>query len=252
MCLSYIDEVKKIHRVGIKLVHKTAYKNKFTSTVYGTVYTLGKWFDAGSTLPEVESISINGKKIKYLAGCHYYRTLKNLFIPETSVILKVRVRGVITTGLQDGVEAGVCRNILPVRIIKSKPKVIKTGDIKDLLKITKCACLLDIFDRGTQNEIPTMEQIKSACEFITKSPENFMAAICFIDHFERDHKVFKFFTKIHLALSNSKSIFVDPIYVKMYNSVAIIQDKNMMKLNKFYSDKINAANIPFIEKGQVA
>jgi hypothetical protein len=245
MCLTYIDEIKKVHLVGIKLVHETSNKNKFASTVYGTVYTIDEWFDAGSILPEVESTSINGKKIKYLAGSHYYRTLKNLFIPENSVILKVRVRGVIATGIQDGVEAGVCRNLLPVCILpKPNPKKIKVGDLKELIKITNCKCLIDIFNRA-RTIVPTIEQIKAANEFITKSKEQFVKCICFIDHFERDSSFFKFYTRVHFVLASPTRSIKASIYQKLYHSM-IQMDSDMVKIEKQCTSKIQKMNIPRI------
>jgi len=70
---------------------------------------------------------------------------------------------------------------------------------------------INLFNNRT-SDVPTVAQIKAVVEIATKSHDNFMKYITFIDSFDKNHEVFRFYTRLHLALMNG------PVKDKIYRN----------------------------------
>lgn len=241
MCLNTIDEVTKRHLIGLKIVHPTLIKNVFESQYQHKTYEIGQWATVGENIQRIQA-TVGGS---YPAGIHYYRDLKTLFVPDHHVVIKIKVRGIFVTGTDQCGEAGVCREILPLHVVEI---ISKVSSLDDFLKLTHGECYLDIFKRA-KCAIPTIEQLKAIAERATKSHADFVKYICFIDQFDRDHSLFKFYTRVHMALLKGK--IKDKKYNSLYFSI-VNQDPEMMKAYKRITTQVKEMNIPNISRGQVA
>jgi hypothetical protein len=235
MCLTALDVVRQLHRVGIKIVKPVTDENGtlFKAALFDTVYEIGKWFDAGPP-SRLHKEMVSG--VPYPAGVHYFRSDKGLALNYQQVFLKVRVKKVLATGMQGLKPAGVARCVLPLKayIPIEKPN----RGLNDLAKVTGCTCLVEIYKRSN-TKIPTMEQTKAVLGFMTKSKEHFAKAISFIDHFERQSAIFKFFTLIHTTIHKN------PLYHEYYKQL-MYRNREMLQFENLYRRKIEASGIPNI------
>ncbi len=211
MCLDIIDAVKQRHRVGYKII-KTCDENPniFQSTIFRSTYLMNEWYSVGD--PEkldyelASRISPEGRR-KYPAGIHYYHTFPldewnrlNFVEDGARAVIKVKLKGVIVTGMECGLAAGVCTSIYPFKISEhGHVKQFIKENLQKLLDITDAYCYYEMFqNRGA--DVANPAQIQRVAERATKSPVHFANWITFLDAFSRKHLLFKFYTGVHMVL----------------------------------------------------
>ena len=246
MCMHKIDDVKKRHRIGYKVVLINELdENLFTSMHFRTTYKMNEWYDVGDVNKLDYDITAIGNK-SYPAGIHYFhefphrswKTMNHQGI-KNEAIVKIKVKGVLVTGIEQGIDAGVCTMICPVKIIAQiDGKVFEQQNLKKIIDATDSSCYLDLY-KNRKSNTPTIDLIKKVAERTTKSRKYYAQYITFIDMFERDHPLFKFFTKIHLAILNIK----DKSYRKNYNRVTAQEPEMQSEFKKL---ELKVADLKYI------
>jgi len=253
MCIHKIDDVKKRHRIGYKVVLANELdENLFTSMHFRTTYRMNEWYDVGDVNELDYDIATIGNK-PYPAGIHYFHEFPHRawkIINDQDItnelIVKIKVKGVLITGIEWGIDAGVCTMICPVKVVAQiDGKLFQQQNLKKIIDATDSSCYLDLYKNRKFNT-PTFAEIKKVDEIATKSRKHFAQFVTFIDMFERKHPLFIFFTKIHLALVNIK----DKPYHKNYYRV-IAQEPKMQ--SEFKKLELKVARLKYIQtNGPVA
>lgn len=238
MCMYKIDDIKKRHRIGYKVVLINELdENLFTSMHFRTTYKMNEWYDVGDVNKlDYDTTSIGNKP--YPAGIHYlhefpHREWKTMNHQGTTdqAIVKIKVKGVLVTGIEQGINAGVCTMICPVKIIAQiDGKLFEQQNLKKIIDVTDSSSYLDLY-KNRKSNTPTVAEIKKVAERTTKTRKHFAQFITFIDTFERKHPLFIFFTKIHLALVSIK----DKPYRKNYYRVIGQEPKMQSEFRKLES-----------------
>lgn len=256
MCMNNLDDTRKRHRIGFKVLKTTEDPNVFESQVMGSFYTMNEWKDVGDPelLIPVSAVRLSPQgRRTYRAGIHYFHKIPHADLryvdlyPHDNVIIKFKLKGIIETGIENGVEAGVARMACPVEVMNRSmlSKDYEGSNLKKHIKLTDGQFYIDMFNNKTF-PTPNVAQLKAVVERVTESYENFCKYIMFIDMFTRKHDVFQFFTKVHTALYSGPH--KDKIYLEYYYKLVDLDDDmvktNMILLKRMRKLKIRSIHGP--------
>jgi len=211
MCLDSVTKKPKKHEVGYKLFQNLG--DHFKSPVFATnSYHIGKTYDAKFGEKELRVMDTMLKGETYKAGFHYYLKRKDAkkLCNDDQVVIRIKVKNILATGTQFPHEAGVSEFITLDRVIfdgaKAKTQIEK-ANFQKFLNICKEKVSQKILQFSKQllnsSRIIPESCMEKFINFITKTDDNFVNYVLFIDTFPRQSNCFKLLTKVHLWASNN-------------------------------------------------
>lgn len=234
MCLDTQDKKIKKHTIGYKLCRKDG--NGFRGEVFNTgPYLIGKTYDSkekNNPLPKVGG----PKGVNYKAGFHYFRKLKDAKeqCGHTSAVIRIKVKNILATGTQNGYDAGVAEFMTLDRVAVDGAELKaqrEEAERKKFLAMCEGKVESKILEFAKQFELKTVlmkaRDMKKMADFMTKTIDNFVDAVVFIDIVPRKSKLFKMFTKIHTWAFNNHDE-----YKNFYYAVAKDAGEVYKKLNR--------------------
>lgn len=238
MCMDTLHNIKRRHRIGFKVVKNTSTENEFESFIMGATYVMNEWYDVGDPKFLMDINTSYGKKT-YKGGIHYFRVVPDsestvvINNPVDYAIIKVKLKGIIATGNEQLVEAGVARMACPVQIISGNMtlKDYQSQNLKKHIKLTDGQFYIDLFKNATSMKAPTPKEVDIICERAIRSPKAFSQYVLFIDMFNRRHDVFNFFTRGHVSIDMNR-LSKHKKYREYYRKLVMF-NKGM---HKYYSE----------------
>lgn len=217
MCLSTMDSVPTFHTTGFKFFERKDSKT-FIGRYGKELYKVGLWYEDKKEL--TLSFYYNGREYQYQTGFHYLTEIPDMDSEELNkmcydnkeIIALIEVKDIIATGTDSTtsfgtMKAGVCKRFRIKKILYGK-----MSDLKQFIKFK----LPDIYKElasfySKYKDYEVKDSAISFYDIALKDSKSYFDTVNFIDLFNRNSKLFKFFTSIHFhALKNN------PIYEKMY------------------------------------
>jgi hypothetical protein len=220
MCLSSIDAVPEIHKIGYKFFERRN-QNTFIGKFGRGVYKFGVWYE---DTQEINLVANCGTL--YKTGFHYlselpevidHKKLNKLCYDNKEILALIEVKNTTASGKDSTtsfgpLKAGVCRKFRIKKILYGK-----MSDLKQFMKFKLPPIYKELVSFYTEyKNRELVDLVEKFYSISLRDTRSYLDTVNFIDLFDRTTKIFKFFTRIHFH-----SLKANNKYEQMYWSLIL-------------------------------